>query len=399
MSIAYDVVTQSGVTKVTSQSVLRDLEEDDLEGTFTIHVTHGHLIRSLIHVLRDIVAYGILELTPTKMRLLRLDKTERVIVSVDIDTSKFFQYLFISRKPVIRIGISFALFWQCVKVIGKQDPFIMSKNDGDEYVILDFGNSAKQQYPLYGVCDRQLDVPVYMSKQPNVFITVKELTKAMSYLRTERGRAHIKGYKDRLIVEALNGKKVQKMGSSYDDVWKRLGMKPEQVLTMLKENPALSCSLHLNESGTAIAELEMAQNYPKYGSVGAQPTVDVVQSHLVLKSLSKVYTIAVNSSVLVTIEAGKPILLMMPIGDYGHLSLYLLGSVWSGGECLAAVTAPPPVEAPTEMEEVKDEELPATKPRRKKPSKVVEEEEVAPVVAVVVPTKSKRRPKKKTEEE
>lgn len=331
MSISYDVVTQTGVTKVTSQSSTRDLEDDDLEGAFTIHVTHGHLIRSLIHVLRDILAYGIFELTPTTLRLLRLDKSECVIVSFDIDTSKFFQYLFVSRKSVIRIGISFALLWQCVKVIGKQDPFIMSKAEGDGFFVLDFGNAAKQQYPLQGVCAQTISVPTYLSRQPNIFITVKELTKAMSYLRTERGRAHIKGYRDRLVIEAMNGKKIQRMGVPFDDVWRRINIKPEELLTMMQENPNLACSLHLNEEGTAIAELETSKDYPKFGSPGAIPTVDTVQSHLVLKSLSKVYTIAPNSSILVTVEAEKPIRLSIPIGDYGHLTLYILSSAYGSG--------------------------------------------------------------------
>jgi hypothetical protein len=383
MSISYDVVTQSGVTKVTSQSVLRDLEADDLEGSFTIHVTHGHLIRSLVHVLRDILAYGILELTATSLRLLRLDKTERVIVSINIDTSRFFQYLFLSRKGVIRIGISFAVLWQCIKVIGKQDSFIMSKRDGDEYVILDFGNSAKQQYALQGVCDQHIDMPTYQSLQPNVYVTVKELTKAMSYLRTERGRAHIKGYRDRIVVEALNGKKVQRMGVSFDDVWRRIEMTPEKLIAMLKSDPSLTCSLHLNEKQDAIAELEMTQNYPKYGSPGATPTVDVVQSHLVLKSLSKVYTIASNSSILATVEAGQPIRLVIPIGDYGHLTLYLLSHAWSEAEGLAVAT-PASTASPVE-------DTPAPKPRKRSKRVVevtVEPEEPAPPVI-----KSKRRAK------
>lgn len=370
MSIAYDVVTQSGVSKVTSMSVLRDLEADDLEGAFTIHVTHGHLIRSLIHVLRDILAYGILELTPTKMRLLRLDKTERVIVAIDIDTSRFFQYLFVSRRGVIRIGISFAVLWQCIKVIGKQDSFIMSKNDGDDFVILDFGNAARQQYALQGVCDQILEVPVYRSKQPNVYITVKELTKAMSYLRTERGRAHIKGYRDRIVVEALGGKKVQRMGVSFDDVWKRVGLTPSSLHTMMRENSSLKCSLHLNDAGTGIAELEITENYAKYGS-GAVPTVDLVQSHLVLKSLSKVYTIAPNSSVLATVEAGVPIRIVIPIGDYGHLTLYLLSAAWGGGTAIADDT-PPAITAPIlEEEAVTAEATPATEEEavRPKPSR------------------------------
>ncbi len=364
MSIAYDVVTQTGVTKVTSQAALRDLEEEDLEGSFTMHVTHGHLIRSLVHVLRDTVAYAILELTPTTLRLLRLDKTERVIVSININTSRFFQYLFISKKGYIRIGISFAVLWQCVKVIGKQDPFIMSKTDGFEYVVLDFGNAAKQQYPLQGVCEQDIEIPTYLSPQANVFITVKELTKAMSYLRTERGRAHIKGYRDRLVIEALDGKKVQRMGSSFDDVWRRVGMTPEQLLNLMRSNPELSCSLNLNADSSAIAELETYQNYPKYGTSGAVPTVDVVQSHLVLKSLSKVYTIAPNSSVMATIEAGKPIRLVMPIGDYGHLTFYLLAAPWSAN---AAVEVPSGTPLPLSLSPV-EPEIPVepSRPRRKK---------------------------------
>lgn len=376
MSIAYDVVTQSGVTKVTSQADLRDLEEEDLEGSFTIHVTHGHLIRSLIHVLRDILAYGILELTRTSLTLLRLDRTGCVIVSIKIDTSRFFQYLFVSRKGVIRIGINFSVLWQCVKVIGKQDSFIMSKMDGDEYVVLDFGNSAKQQYTLQGVVDRHIDIPVYLSLQPNVFITVKELTKAMSYLRTERSRAHIKGYRDRIIVECATAKKLQRMGVSYDDVWRRIGITPDQLITMMKDNPDLSCSLNLNEAKTAIAELEISQGYAKYGSPNAEPTVDVVQDHLVLKSLSKVYTIAPNSSILATIEADKPIRLVIPIGDYGHLTLYLLSSQWGSAPAAEAVIpqeptvvprkkkSPPPVEE-TPQPKVEAEAAPPRKTKKR----------------------------------
>lgn len=385
MAITYDIVTQSGITKVTGQSKYRELEDDDLEGSFTIHVTHGHLIRSLIHVLRDILDYGILELTPTTVRLLRLDKTERVIVDINIDTSRFFQYLFVSKKGIIRIGISFSLFWQCVKVIGKQDSFIMSKIDGDEYVVLDFGNSAKQRYSLHGVVDQPLEVPVYLSRQPNIYITVKELTKTLSYLRTERGRAHIKGYRDRIIIDTVNGEKIHRIGISYDDVWRRIDLTPEQLLVMMKENPNLSCSLHLNETKTAILELETSQGYPKYGDK-AVPTVDIVQSHFVLKSLSKVYTIAPNSSILATVEADKPIRLVIPIGDYGYLTLYLLASSWTED-------AAPPI-APDEEEE----EEPAPPPKRKsqrrpavsEPAPAVEEEEAAPVVP-----KRKKRPSKK----
>ena len=333
MSINYDIVTQNGVSKVTSQAVLRDLEADDLEGAFTMHVTHGHLIRSLVHVLRDILSYGILEFTPTTLRLLRVDKTERVIVSIDIDTSKFFQYLFVSKKGIIRVGISFSVLWQCIKVIGKQDSFIMSKMDGDEHVVLDFGNAARQQYALQGVCEQHIEIPTYLSRQPNVYITVKELTKAMSYLRTERGRAHIKGFRDRVVVEALNGRKVQRMGTSFDDVWRRIGLTPDSLLNMMRENPTLSCSLHANEDHSAIVELEIAQNYPKYGGQNL-PTLDALQSHLVLKSLSKVYTIAPNSSVLATVEVGQPIRIVIPVGEYGTLTLYLLTAPWSGsGEC------------------------------------------------------------------
>ncbi len=404
MAITYDVVTQTGVSKVASQAILRDLESDDLEGSFTIHVTHGHLIRSLIHVLRDILAYGILVLTPTTLSLLRLDKTERVIVSINIDTSRFFQYLFLSRKGVIRIGINFNVLWQCIKVIGKQDSFIMSKSDGDEYVVLDFGNSAKQQYPLQGVCEQHIDLPTYMSGQPNVFITVKELTKAMSYLRTERGRAHIKGYRDRIVVEALNGKKIQRMGVSFDDVWRRIGLTPDQLVAMLVANPELSCSLHLNESKTGIVELEMAQGYPKYGSPDSQPTADVIQSHLVLKSLSKVYTIAPNSSVMATVETNQPIRLVIPIGDYGHLTFYLLSSTWSGGEGVEALSvigdlsmAPAAFSAePSAPVENSEEEV--RKSRKKKP--VVEQQpleltEQPQVEEIRTTAPPKRRPSKR----
>lgn len=372
MAITYDVVDQNGVTKVTGQSKYRALEEDDLEGSFTIHVTHGHLVRSLIHVLRDILDYGILELTPTAMRLLRLDKTESVIVEINIDAAKFFQYLFVSRKGVIRIGISFSMFWQCVKVIGKQDSFIMSKMDGDACVVLDFGNSAKQRYPLQGVVDQDIEVPTYLSRQPNVYITVKELTKTLSYLRTERGRARIKGYRDRIIIDTVNGDKIHKIGISYDDVWRRIGLTPEQLLGMMKDNPELACSLHMNDSKTAIAELETCQGYAKYGSADARPTVDLVQSHFVLKSLSKVYTIAPNSSILATVEANKPIRLVIPIGDYGHLTLYLLATS-------RPVDSPSTPVAPEEQEEV---------PKRRKKSEPTE------TVEEVVP-KRKKRPSKK----
>lgn len=384
MSISYDVVTQSGVSKVTSQAVLRDLEEDDLEGAFTIHVTHGHLIRSLIHVLRDILAYGILELTPTTLRLLRLDKTERVIVSIEIDTSRFFQYLFVSRRGVIRIGISFAVLWQCIKVIGKQDSFIMSKCDGEDYVILDFGTAARQQYALQGVCEQHIEIPVYLSRQPNVYITVKELTKAMSYLRTERGRAHIMGYRDRIIVASLNGKKVQRMGVSFEDVWKRIGMSPDQLVGKLKANPGISCSLHLNSSETCLAELEISQQYQKYGAQGSAPTVDAVQSHLALKSLSKVYTIAPNSSILATVESGKPIRLVIPIGEYGHLTLFLLSSPWTTTveeETLPSAVSSEPSLIPTI---VKEESIPkkrhAANRRRTSPPPVEETTATAAVL-------------------
>lgn len=383
MAITYDVVTQSGVTKVTGQSKYRELEEDDLEGSFTIHITHGHLIRSLVHVLRDSLDYGILELTPTTMKLLRLDKTERVIIEINIDVSRFFQYLFVSRKGVIRIGISFSLFWQCVKVIGKQDSFIMSKIDGDEFVVLDFGNSAKQRYSLHGVCDQTIEIPTYLSKQPNVYITVKELTKTLSYLRTERGRAHIKGYRDRIIIDTVNGEKVHRIGVSYDDVWKRIGLTPDRLLVMLKENPDLACSLHLNETQTAIAELETSQGYARYGPE-AKPTVDLVQSHFVLKSLSKVYTIAPNSSISATVEANKPIRLVVPIGDYGHLTLYLLASAWSGD---AAV----PVAQPEEEEE--------PRPRRKSRAATQPPPELEEEAAPVVPKRKKRPAKKPVQEE
>lgn len=339
---------QSGVSTVTGMSAHRALEPDDLEGAFTFHMTHGHLFRSLIHVLRDLLMYGILELTPTRMRLLRLDKTERVIVSIDIDTRRFFQYLFVSRKGVIRVGINFSVLWQCIKVIGKQDSFIMSKNDGDDFLVLVFGNAARQQYSLQGVCEQHISIPQYRSRQPNIYITVKELTKTMSYLRTERGRARIKGYRDRLIVEALGGKKmIQRMGMAFDDVWRRVGLTPEKLQEMLVEDPSLSCSLHLNESRTAIAELEVCQNYPKYSGVDSVPTVDAVQSHLVLKSLSKVYTIAPNSSVLATVEQGKPIRIVIPIGDYGNLTLYLLESSWNGGHQQEATAGSSSLQLPT----------------------------------------------------
>lgn len=359
MSITYDVETQSGVTKVTSHLDTRDLEEDDLEGAFTIHMTHGHLIRSLVHVLRDIQNYGILELTADKLRFLRLDKTERVIVHVEIETSKLFHYLFVSRKGVIRIGISFAMFWQCVKVIGKQDSFIMSKADGDPYVVLDFGNAAKQQYSLHGVREQTVEIPTYLSKQPNVFITVKEITKTLSYLRSERGRAHIKGYRDRIIIDTMDGKKVHRIGVSFDDVWRRIGLSPSQLFEMMKENPGLSCSLHLNETKTAIAELETCQGYAKYGSPDAQPTVDLIQNHFVLKSLSKVYTIAPNSSIMATIETGKPIRLVIPVGEYGYLTLYLLAEAWS-------TDGMSPSPAPRTEEE---EDTPAPRPKRKPASR------------------------------
>jgi hypothetical protein len=178
---------------------------------------------------------------------------------------------------------------------------------------------------------------------------------------------------------------------------------------MMKENPELSCSLHLNDAGTAIAELETCQGYQKYGTPGAQPTVDVVQSHLVLKSLSKVYTIAPNSSVLATVEVGKPIRLVVPIGEYGTLTLYLLASTWSGdaegiltpaGE--ASTLSPP---APDDDEEVKPKRKIA--PRKKKQQVVVvaapmvQEEEIEEAVEPepVIIKKKKRAVKKVVEPE
>lgn len=410
MSIAYDVVTQSGVSKVTSMSHLRDLEPSDLEGAFSIHVTHGHIFRSLTHVVRDMLAYGILELTPTTMRLLRLDKTERVIVAIDIDTTRFFQYFFLSKRGIIRIGISFAVLWQCIKVVGKQDSFIMSKNDGDDYMVLDFGDAARQQYPLQGVCEQEIRVPIYLSRQPNIYVTVKELTKAMSYFRNERGRARIKGFRDRLVVEALGGKKVKKMGTSFEDVWRRVGLTPDRLQAMLREDPSLVCSLHLNDAGTGIAELDITQSYPKYGAVGATPTVDIVQSHLVLKSLSKVYTIAPNSGVVVTVEKGLPIRLVIPIGDYGYLTLYLLTSTWNSG-LAAPVGAAGAAEQPlSPMQEVAADTPPPAedvevRPRRSSKRKpkvvaveetVIVEEEEPPAPVVVAPSRPRKRaPKKK----
>jgi hypothetical protein len=370
MAISYEVVTQSGVSKVRDMSILRSLTEEDRQGTFMLQITYGHIIRSVVHVLRDVLSYGIFVLTPNRMSLLRLDESNSVIVALDLDTSKFFHYFFLSRTGIIRIGISFNLFWQAVKVIGKQDTFIMTKSEGDDFVVLDFGNSSRQQFQIQGVCSQDVPVPLYRTIQPNICITVKELTQAMGYFRTERKKAHIKGYRDRLIVEATESKKMKKMGASYDDIWRRIGITKEQLVKVLNSDDPPICSLSLNSDHTDIRELEICKSYPKYAA--GPPTVDIIQSHLILKSLAKIYTIAPGLRVLATVEADRPIRLSIPVGELGELTLYLKNNTQEQ-EVIAECPQEPEVELaiPRQEEEIHEPKP----PKRKKKPKALEPED------------------------
>lgn len=336
MAISYEFDGVDGVTHTKSMSQLRTLDENDLQGSFYLHITHGHVIRSAVHVLRDMLNYAILELTPTSLRILRLDKTEHIIVNLVLDTTKFFQYYFNSKKNVIRVGVNLAVLWSRMKIIGKHDPFILMKNDGADFMILDFGSQARHQYKLQGVCEQEIEIPTYESVISNIRITVREITKAMASIRQERWKVRIKGYRDRLIVETVNAQTVQRLGSSIEDIWRKIDITPDSLVSDLRSDNPPTCTFHLDEDADdkttgegCLKEFRPFYQYPKYSVTDVEPVVDIVQSNLLLKSLSKLYTLSPNSWIATTVEKDKPIKMCIPIGEYGHLIIYLLSGNYS----------------------------------------------------------------------
>lgn len=309
MAITYEY-DSSGMSKVVDMTNIRNLEDEDLEGTFYIHITNGYIVRSLIHMLRDVVLYAILELTPDRLQILRYDKTGRLIIDLVLKTSHFTSYFFLSKKPSIKIGLDFSHLWHKMKILGKPDPFIAYKEDGKEHIILDFGSMATHQYTLRGVVEQNISLPQYNESNLGINISVRELSKAMTALRTNKSKITFKGYKDYLIIETPKKQTFQRLGTAYNEFWRPLGLKPEDITAMADEDD-LYCSLKLplEDHGETTSDDE--------------PLVVVEQTHTLLKSLAKVCNISDNSPIRVITEAGKPIKLTISVYQYGYLSFYL----------------------------------------------------------------------------
>lgn len=319
MSISYLYESTSGMTKVVDMTPIRDLEPEDLEGYFYIHITNGYIVRSLIHMLRDVMLYAILELTPNRVRILRYDNTGKLIVHLELLTSKFTSYFFLSQRNVIKIGIDFSHLWHKMKILRKPDPFIAFKRDGDEFITLDFGSMARHHYPLQGVVDQEIHLPEYTNPCHNINISVRELSTAMTALRTNKTKITFKGYRDKLIIETPKQQTFQSLGTSCDEFWKKIEKlsKSDVIERLSSENPP-TCSLHLNEDNTALRELPD-------DAVGDtdEPIVSMEQPHTFIKSLAKVYNISDNSPIRVTTEENKPIKLSLSICQYGVLTFYM----------------------------------------------------------------------------
>lgn len=322
MAIAYEYETTPGIMKVINMSEIRDLTDDDLEGRFHIHILNGYIIRSLIHMLRDVMLYAILELTATSFRILRYDKTGKLIVHLELDPRTFASYFFLSKKDTIRVGINFSQFWTKMKILGKPDPFIATKKEGEDFMTLDFKQSASHQYKLQGVMEQTINIPEYKSPFSNICTSVRELSRAMAAVRTEKSKITFKGYKDTLVVETQNNQTTQRLGSSFDDIWDKIGLSRQELVDTLTGEDAPFCSLHLNEAEDDIEEIEAFTDYTEFGQ-GGDPVIEETQTHSLLKCLAKVCNVSDNSSVKVTTEPDKPIKLEIPIYQYGTLCFYM----------------------------------------------------------------------------
>lgn len=323
MAISYEYETAPGMMKVVNMSQIRDLTDEDLEGRFHIHILNGYIIRSIIHMLRDVMLYAILELTATSVRILRYDKTGKLIVHLELDPKTFASYFFLSKKESIKVGINFSQFWTKMKILGKPDPFIADKKDGDDFITLDFKQAATHQYKLQGVMDQIVNLPEYKSSFSNICTSVRELSRAMAAVRTEKSKITFKGYKDTLVVETQNNQTVQRLGSPFDDIWEKIGLTRQELIDMLASDDPPYCSLHLNEEENDIEEIETFADYAEFGQAGAEPVIEETQTHTLLKCLAKVCNISDNSSVKVTTEPEKPIKVEIPVYQYGTLWFYM----------------------------------------------------------------------------
>ncbi len=328
MAISYEYDTPSGMSKVVNMTLIRDLNDDDLEGSFYIHITNGYIIRSIVHMLRDVMLYAILELSPTHVRILRYDKTGKIIIHLDLTTSQFTSYFFMSKKQTIKIGLDFSHLWHKMKILGKPDPFIAYKENGKDHIVLDFGSMARHHYNLQGVVEQHITLPVYEktgSCHPEINITVRELSKAMTALRTNKSKIIFKGYKDHIAIEIPPRKQTfQRLGSSYEEFWKKLDLKPETV--MMEKNESY-CSLFNDACDNPLPSpspsTDDAEEEDDHEDGEEDPIVSVEQTHTLLKSLAKVCNISDNSPIRVSIEAGKPIKMVIPVYQYGTLSFYM----------------------------------------------------------------------------
>ncbi len=336
-TIAYEYETTSGMSKVVDMSSIRSLTEEDLEGSFYINITNGYIIRSLIHMLRDIMLYAILELTPKRVRILRYDGTGKIIIHLELLASRFHSYFFKSKKSTIKIGLEFMQIWNKMKILAKPDPFIMYKPEGKDYMILDFGSMAEHRYNLQGVVDQHITLPEYSSPSHNINLSVRKLSRAMTALRTNKTKTIFKGYKDRLTIETPKKQTDQKLGSPCYEFWDKLGITASQLAEELRESSESSdeviyCSMSLSELEN-LEDNEVEQNERAGGDDGGgneEPLVTLEQVPVLLKSLAKVCNISDDSPIRITTEQGKPIKMVISIYQYGLLTFYLFKDPQSG---------------------------------------------------------------------
>src|SRR6185437_15593063 len=305
-TIAYEYETTPGMSKVVNMSLIRDLTDDDLEGYFYINITNGYIIRSLLHMLRDLMLYAILELTPTRVRILRYDKTGKIIIHLELLTSRFTSYLFKSKRPAIKIGLDFSSLWHKMKILGKPNPFIAYKEDGQDFITLDFCSMAKHQYNLHGVIDQNITLPKYDTSHPGINISVREMSQAMTALRTSKSKITFKCYRDRIDIETLKKETFQQLGTPFDEFWSTLNLDPEDVIEELKfseedEDAQIFSSLHLNEDKTNLQEIAPTPDSTE------EPIVTMEQNHNLLKSLAKVCNVSDNSPIRAIVESNKPV--------------------------------------------------------------------------------------------
>lgn len=318
-TIAYEYETTSGMSKVVDMSSIRSLTEEDLEGSFYIHITNGYIIRSLIHMLRDVMLYAILELTPKSLRIIRYDKTGKIIIYLQLLTSRFTSYFFKSKRQSIKLGLEFMQIWNKMKILGKPDPFIAYKQDGKDYMILDFGSMAQHRYNLQGVVDQNIVIPEYTSPYHNINLSVRKLSKAMTALRTNKPKTTFKGYRNKLTIETPKKQTDQQLGSACYEFWDKLGITPEQVQEELRKDAGLYCSMEFSEVEKVCNE----QSEEGEEEEECEPLVSLEQTHVLLKSLAKVCNISDDSPIRITTEEGKPIKMMVSIYQYGILTFYL----------------------------------------------------------------------------